>query len=231
MYIKIIVLTFAGGNKYSFSKLHKNISNFSVLEYPGRGQRVNEDLILDLDNLMEDVFLQITNKINYCNDYIIYGHSMGSLIGYLICQKIEELGLPKPIKLVVSGKKPPAIKREKKIAHLTDNIFWDEIVKLGGIPEELLNHPELVEHYTPILKADFTIIENYQYIKKDKLTIPIDVFYGSEEEITEEEIKGWEEETTGLVNITQMEGNHFFIFKHVDFFTEYFKNLTQSIKQ
>ena len=64
---------------------------------------------------------------------------------------------------------------------------------------------------------------------KAKLNISIDVFYGSEE-ATEEEMLSWQEETTEKVTITQLKGNHFFIFDHIDYFKNYFKNLTETIK-
>jgi surfactin synthase thioesterase subunit len=224
----IITIPFAGGNKYSFQKFTQNLTQCNVIEYSGRGLRIQENLIIDIGLLIEDLLQKVKNEISATEDYIIYGHSMGALIGYLICQKIEELGLKKPQKLVVSGKKEPRIEREVKIAHLPDEEFWEEVIKLGGIPDEFLNHPKLIEYFTPIIKADFTVIENYQYAKKEKLTIAIDVFYGSEE-ATEDEMIGWQEETTAKVTITQMEGNHFFIFKHVDFFTNYFKNIEETI--
>ncbi len=228
MSVKIIAFSFAGGSKYSFQKFTQNLSQIIIAEYPGRGMRVNEDLKFDINSLLEDLLKKVKSVILSSGDYIIYGHSMGALIGYLICQQIEELGMKKPLKLVVSGRKYPSIKRKKILSHLPDKLFWDEVIKLGGIPDELLNYPELMEFYTPILKADFTAIENYQYVKKEKLTIPIDVFYGSEE-ATEEEMLGWQEETTAKVTINQMEGNHFFIFKHVDFFFNYFKNIEETI--
>lgn len=226
--MKIIAIPFAGGSKYSFQKFKNKTNDFIMIEYPGRGLRIHKNLIIDIELLIEDLLQKVKNEITAFEDYIMYGHSMGALAGYLICQKIEELGLQKPKKLVVSGKKAPSIEREVKIAHLPDEEFWQEVIKLGGIPDELINHPELIDFYTPILKADFTAIENYQYVKKEKLTIPIDVFYGSEE-ATEDEMQGWKEETTQKVTITQMEGNHFFIFKHVDFFSNYFKNIEETI--
>ncbi len=221
--LRIIAFTHAGGNKFSFQMFSKRFNDFSTIEYRRRELRIKESSSLDIKELLDDLLKHVKKEINSCDDYIIYGHSMGALMGYLICQKIEELALQKPLKLVVSGKKAPFVEREK-ISHLPDKIFWEEIIKLGGVPDELQDYPELVDYYTPILKADFRIVENYKYIKKEKLTIPIDVFYGSEE-ATKEEMNGWKDETTSEVTITQMEGNHFFIFDHVDFFTNYFKTL------
>lgn len=228
--MQIIVFPFAGGSRFSFQKFSVEIENMTVMDYPGRSSRINESLIIDIHLLVDDMAQKLSNQIASMEDeYIVYGHSMGAAIAHLICQKIEKLGLKKPSKLVISGKKTPSIGRELKIAHLENNEFWEELVKLGGIPNELTKHTELIEFYTPILKADFTAVENYQYVKKEKLTIPIDVFYGSEE-ATEEEMLGWKEETTEKVTITQLEGNHFFIFNHIDYFNNYFKNLTKTIK-
>jgi surfactin synthase thioesterase subunit len=136
------------------------------------------------------------------------------------------MGLKKPIKLVVNGKNAPIQARENMLTHLPNDLFWKEVYKLGGIPEEINNHPELLEYFTPILKADFCCTENYQYDKNSsKLTTPIDVFHGSDEEITQAEAEAWQEETTANVNVTELKGNHFFIFEHKYFFVEYFKNL------
>ena len=151
---------------------------------------------------------------------------MGALVGYLFCVELEKLKLKLPRRLIVSGAKSPKYCREKILSNLPDKVFWEEVCKLGGIPEELNNHAELIEYFTPILKTDFRCIENYKYDKNTpKLSIPIDVFYGSDEDITRIKAEAWQEETIANVNVTELEGNHFFIFDQKDFFAEYFKTL------
>lgn len=125
--------------------------------------RINEKLMDDIDLLIEDLLPKVKEEIKLYEEYIIYGHSMGALIGYLICHKLQELDIRQPLKLVVSGRKPPSIKKGKVLSHLPDNQFWEEVIKKGGIPDELQNHPELMEFYAPILKADFRAIENYNH--------------------------------------------------------------------
>ncbi|ROI04075.1 MULTISPECIES: thioesterase domain-containing protein [unclassified Chryseobacterium] len=217
--MKIISFHFAGGNQYSFNKIFKDNKNHLHLEL----QRDEGDLEI---NHKVNNFIQILKKniLDNNSSYIIYGHSMGALIGYLVCQKLQEENLPLPKKLIVSGKKVPSIPRDKKVGHLPDNELWKEVVSLGGIPDEMQNYPELIDYYLPILRHDFRLVEGYQYEKKPKLKIPIDVFYGSEE-ATEEEMIEWNDETTEKVTITQLPGNHFFIFNHVDYFRTYFDNI------
>ena len=219
--MSLIVFHFAGGNKYSTQRIFGDFKNGIFFEMDRNGQG---NLNYKINNFID----KLKNLNVKTDEYIFYGHSMGALLAYLICQKLQEQNLPMPKKLVVSGKKAPSIPREKKISDLSDEEFWEEIVSLGGIPEEILNYPELIDYYLPILRHDFKLVESYQYEKKPKLNIPIDVFYGSEE-ATKEEMLGWKEETNEEVIITQMEGNHFFIFKHVDFFTDYFKNIEKTL--
>jgi len=222
----IFVFPFAGGSKYSFNNYYPLISKVILLEYPGRGLRIKEDLKENINELISDLLTQFKKEINSYENYIIYGHSMGALVGYLICTELEKSGLKLPVKLIVSGAKPPKYCREKILSNLLDKVFWEEVSKLGGIPKELNNHPELIEYFTPILKADFKCIENYKYNENlIKLTIPIDVFYGSDEGITQEEAEAWQEETTGNITVTKLKGNHFFIFDHKDFFSKYFKTI------
>lgn len=223
-YNKLIFLPFAGGNKNSFLNFFSG-DEVSVLEYPGRGQRIHENLITNIDLLVEDLILQLKEEIGLRKKYIIYGHSMGALVGYLVCKKIEKLGLKKPSRLVVSGKKAPKYQLEEVTFNISDDLFWKKAISLGGIPEEMNDYPDLIDFYIPILKSDFECVEKYQHLVTPKLSIPIDVFYGSDEDISEQEAKEWQMETYGKVTVTELKGNHFFIFHHKDFFREYFKNL------
>lgn len=226
--MKIITFPYAGGNSHSFNFLnHKFLQPdyLEVLEYPGRGQRGNESLLERVDDIVSGFTPKIEQLIKN-EAYCVYGHSMGALIGYQICRRIESLGLKLPTKLIVTGAKSPKFSRKEIVSNLPKQTFWEEVSKFGGIPKQIKEHPELVEYFTPILKADFRCIENYRYNKNSpKLKIPIDVFYGSDEGITQEEADAWQEETTAKVNVVKLKGNHFFIFDQKDFFAEYFKTL------
>jgi surfactin synthase thioesterase subunit len=222
--MKIIAFTFAGGNKYSFNNLFQKEWKKVVLEYPGRGARMTESLLTDMKAIIADVYPKVKQEIATSEAYIIYGHSMGSMVAYEVCKRIEKDGLPLPAKLIINGVKGPQHCKEKIISNLSDHDFWDEITQLGGIPDEIGSDPELVDFFAPILKADYKCVEGYQYdAVSPVINVPIDVFYGSEEDITEEEVAGWKEVSSKAVNITELSGNHFFIFEHNEFFTNYFQ--------
>lgn len=222
--MKIIVFTHAGGNAYSYNTFYENSEHFIVVEYDGRGMRTDEPFIDDITLLVDTLYQRITSQDLLSGDYIIYGHSLGALVGYLMGQKIIMLGANTPKKLIISGQRYFNRYNRKNISTLSDIEFWNEIIALGGIPDEMKLHPELIEYYIPILRNDCKVGESFLYTPQPKLTFPIDVFYGSEE-ASDEDMQGWLGESTQKVTITKLQGNHFFIFNHTDFFNTYFNCL------
>ena len=227
--MKIIGFPFAGGSKFSYKKILKNNPNFITLDYPGRGMRINEEFSNSINELIEDLLRTVIKIAESEEEYIIYGHSMGALVGFLMCHRLKKEGVNLPNKLIVTGNKGPMSKRVSELYLLPDDKFWDEVVRLGGIPSELNNNQELKFFFIPILKSDFRIIENHELKLVEKLNIPIDVFYGKEEGIKDDEILNWKDLSSEIVNIKKMEGDHFFIFKHQQFFENYFEELTNKL--
>lgn len=212
--MRLITLPFAGGNKYSYAFLKKEMNSVEIisLEYPGRGARMSEPLQDNIDIIVEDVFLQIKAV---CNEpYIIYGHSMGALVSYLVCVKLQESQLGLPECLIVSGRYAPTINKEKETYRLPSDEFWNKMLELDGTPVEIIQEMKLRVFFEPILRNDFKLVETYMSKKLPLLNIPIEVLYGSEEAKNDPEpFFKWKEVTTEKVNFHQFEGGHFFILR------------------
>ncbi|TRX32542.1 hypothetical protein FNW52_16775 [Flavobacterium sp. ZT3R18] len=146
------------GSKYSFQKFSQKFSIFIVIEYPGRAMRIMEMRISDIDLIIEDLLSKVLEEINSCEAYIIYGHSMRSLNRIFNFPQTKKNRYKKAIKISCRREKSLSIKRKKILSHVPDNLFWEEVIKMGGIPDESQNHPELIEFYIPILKVDFKAI-------------------------------------------------------------------------
>lgn len=226
---KIIAFPFAGGNKYSYTSIKNRLekNSFEVFDYSRGDSYLGKGLNYNVKSVVKEAINFIESNTQD-NKFIIYGHSLGALLAYLVCQKLQEKNMPMPCKLVVSGKEAPKIIRKNKIAHLPNDEFWTQIISLGGIPKELQTHDELIDYFLPNLRQDFKLVEEYKHKKKPKLNIPIDVFYGSDE-TTKENIIGWIKESKAKVTITELSGNHFFIYDHIRYFQEYFKNELRKI--
>jgi len=216
---KIIAIPFAGGNKYSFNKIEKHISpyfDWVTLELPGRGDRFKEPLLDNIHDMIDDLFVRIKQHI-ITGEYILLGHSMGCLLGYELMKKIRKNDLKLPVHTFFLGRGAPRHNRFKnKKSTLPQELFWEEIKKMGGMPDDFFKQKDLLEFFYPILKNDFKAIENYSYFKMEKpFSVPMHIIMG-EEEIGEgektslEDMKDWMHETDTTCNFDIVKGNHFF---------------------
>jgi surfactin synthase thioesterase subunit len=231
--MKLICLTYAGGNKYSYRNfrpyIHKEIEMIT-LELPGRGSRVSEPFVYNLNFLVDDLYLQIQDYLS--EDYMMFGHSMGAVLGDLLIHKLEKNFKPLPVSFLVTGCRSPRKNTFKpKIHHLSKEAFQKEIIELGGMPDEIIKNKEALDYLLEILKVDITALETNEYIEKSKYNVPIIAIRGSEERITEEEIIDWKKQTSSTFKYHVLEGNHFFILKHLNFISEIINiNLLKSIR-
>ncbi|MEL7004239.1 MAG: alpha/beta fold hydrolase [Bacteroidota bacterium] len=214
--MKCFCFPFAGGSKYSYNgfiRLAKPELEMITLELPGHGSLVKEKLMTDVDEIVDYLFDKIKDQIY--DDYIFYGHSMGSLVGYLLTKKIVKSGLPGPLHLFLSGSSGPSkLQREVKRYQLPKERFITRVKELGGVPDGI--DDETLDFFEPIIRADFQAIENYEHLETEKLDIPISVAIGKDENVTLEMAQAWERETSEPVQVTEYSGNHFFIFEHAE---------------
>jgi surfactin synthase thioesterase subunit len=214
----LICFPYAGGSKFSYNKFAEvapgNLTLIPI-ELPGRGARFDERLIYNADELVDKLFHQIKSYL--FDPYAIYGHSMGSLIGYLITKRIIKENLPQPLHLFFSGAKAPHMLQYEPAAHLFEK---EELIaslrKMGGIPERILKNDNLMRILEPIVRADFRVINTYVHKDTEAMDIPISVIIGSEEGISLEQSQLWQKETIIEIKVDEFQGDHFFIFHHAE---------------
>ena len=214
--IKLLCLPYAGGSAAIYLKWKKYFdSNIEVvpLELAGRGRRMSEDFYDSMLNAVDDIY-NIIKPIISDSNYAFYGHSMGTIMAFELCRKIMSTNERQPLHLFVSGRYPPSASRaEKYLSRLPDDLFLEEVCKLGGTSTALVDNKELCEIFIPIIKADYRIIEDYKYISSDKkFNYGITAFNGkSDTEVSYNEIKEWGQHTLLQASIYEFDGNHFFI--------------------
>lgn len=239
--VQLFMLHFAGGSRYSFDFLKEYLQNeveFIPLELPGRGKRFGETLIKDKEVAIHDYFKQI-KMLRNSQPYIIYGHSMGATLGVSVANLMQK-GQDAPEALIVSGNSGPGtlpIDNEgntipKKTRYLMNAIdFKNELIELGGAPEEVLNNEEIYDFFDPILRADFEVLEKETAYNEKGITlnVPIYALMGTEEK-TSNQIINWQRFTTEKVQCSILKGNHFFIHEHVGKLSEIIGAHTRAIQ-
>lgn len=214
----LFCLPFAGGNSYSYRPLITYLTDFVrvvPIELPGRGQRLDEPLVADLEKMAAEVLTKIPTELLQ-QPYAFYGHSMGAWLSYLITVRIYQAHLPMPQHLLVSGRRAPSIEVTTPPKHrLPKPDFFKTLKELGGCPPAVLANDELMDFFEPILRNDFEAIETYQYQPVPPLNVPITVLLGRKDNVNYAQAMAWQRETTYPLTIHWFTGGHFFIFDHL----------------
>lgn len=211
-------LPFAGGNSYSYRPLQEKLRDSSIqilpLELPGRGKRMREPLLKDLNLLAMDALKQLI-QYDLTKRYALFGHSMGALLVYLVAQQLVARRLPLPVHIFVSGHRAPNAEHCLNFKYnLPKTEFIAMLQRLGGCPPEILQDAELLNFFEPMLRADFQAVDLYRYQPRFPLPIPLTVLLGSAEaEVTLSNVQGWQQESIYPLVINEIAGGHFFIFE------------------
>jgi len=215
----LFCLPYAGGSETIYYDWQKHLCSsiqLEPIELKGRGNRYDEDFYESFEDAIDDIFLNIKDKMTQHN-YAFFGHSLGSLLTYELYYKICDENLPKPKHIFFSGNVAPSIREPKKLHKLPDDEFMNEIMDLGGTPEEVLGSEELLQLVRPILRNDMKINENYIYKERtEKITCDTTVFSGKQEDIKLEELLKWKDHCSQGFKIHMMAGNHFFINNNIE---------------
>jgi len=185
------------------------------LELPGRGRRGAEPLCASLEDLADDVFRQIQQRAT-ATPYALYGHSMGALLAFLAAHRIRAAGSARPQALFLSGSSAPAARELRRRHLLPPAEFKTMLRELGGCPPQVLDDPELLDFFEPILRADFKAVETWQRQDQPPLDIPFVVMSGLEDDSDAGDTGGWASETTAECRQLEFSGDHFFILRHWD---------------
>ncbi|MBF0622399.1 MAG: thioesterase [Magnetococcales bacterium] len=215
MKTNLFLIPFAGGSAYSYSPLKNHFGsdiNFVPLELPGRGRRMAEPLLYDLESLADDLWRQV--KCHNSGPSAIFGHSMGAYLAYLLACRMTDNSFPGSIHLFLSGQKPPHEHKNGTRHQLPKTAFINEINQLGGLPPGFLDHAELVDLFEPVLRADYTSVEVHHFHNHAPLKTPVTVLCGDQDShVTPEQAKGWQNTTCDQFQVAQFNGGHFFLFE------------------
>ncbi len=194
------------------------------VELPGRGARLNEPLETRVEPLAKRIAKVLSNFSD--KPFEIFGHSMGSLIGYEVSKILTGHYRLVPQRLYVSAHQAPYLERNSVVMHkLSETEFRNELRNLNGMEDDILNNPELMEIFSPIIRADYEICETYKF-NAGKLDIPVIAFGGMKDKTVKyEHLLGWENITSNKFDIYMLDGDHFFIVKNQKEFLTLFKKI------
>ena len=212
---RLVLFPYAGGAAGSIyrdwgNKLPSNIEVHAV-DFPGHGHRLNEPLFTRVEPLVQS--MAETLKPYLEGSYALFGHSMGAVISFELAHLLRRENKPGPAHLFLSGRPcPHRTRKEPPTYDLPEPEFIEELRRLQGTPQEVLQHPELMSVLSPILRADVEICETYECELRPPLDCPITVFGGLQDvDVSREQLDGWRDYTTSSFALRMFPGNHFFL--------------------
>ncbi|WP_414620790.1 thioesterase II family protein [Calothrix sp. CCY 0018] len=212
--LRLFCFPYAGGSSLIFrtwaSRLPNNIE-ICPIELPGRGTQMKSPPFTRMEalvNAIAPILLPYLDK-----PFAFFGHSMGGLLSFELARHLRKEYGKKPVQLFVSASRAPQIPSPKPPIHaLPEAEFFQELRHLNGTPASVLENNELMQILTPILRADFAVLETYVYTQEPPLECPIAAFGGLEDqEVTLQELEGWRSQTQSSFKLQMFSGDHFFI--------------------
>ncbi len=211
--LRLFLLPPAGGSSLVFRDWKGIIpSGIDVypIQLPGRGARVHESPFTRIEPLVQS--LGIAMKPLLDKPFALFGHSMGALLSFELSRHLRKSYGIEPLLLFASGGRSPDVPEDKKDYLLPDAEFIAMLRALEGTPAEILDNPEALQLLLPVLRADFEVIQTYQYYEDRPLSCRIKVFGGTRDSTTGEELLlPWRKHTKGSFSLSMLPGNHFFI--------------------
>jgi medium-chain acyl-[acyl-carrier-protein] hydrolase len=183
-----------------------------AMQLPGREQRIREPAKTSITELVQELVPAFLPHLDL--PFAVFGHSMGAVLASEVTHALAEAGHPLPQHLLVSGRRPPHLPGPESPLHgLSDPAFVAELNRrYGGIPAEILEQPDLMALFLPVLRADLTALETHLPARRAPLSCPITAFGGSADPLTpREHLDAWRSETRGAFQVRMYAGDHFYL--------------------
>jgi len=186
-----------------------------AVRLPGRDTRLAESPRTRVLDLVRELAGALTPSLG--ERYALFGYSLGALIAFELARELRRRGVPAPTHFFACSRRAPFLpEKDGRIHDLPDGAFVEAVAtRYGAVPAEVAAEPELMSLLLPALRADFEMLETYEYRDEEPLDCPITAMAGWEDPLaTEREIVGWERETRAAFSIRRFPGGHFFFRDH-----------------
>lgn len=184
------------------------------LVLPGRDEKMQETPLADPEVVVSRVASELAELPGMVTT--LFGHSLGALIALSGLQKWSDR--THPASLIVSACNAPHVKKlqpDEPTWQLSDEEFVHRVRELNGTPPEILDSPELLALFLPMLRSDFKLAELLRDCAGHGPFVPMSVLYGSrDEEVTQEGVLGWARYASGTPVFHRIDGDHFFVKSH-----------------
>lgn len=210
----LVCLPYAGGSASLFQRwagiLAAQDIGLIAVQPPGRADRMLEPPHLRIAGIVREVADELAELTS--GRYLLFGHSMGGLVAFELALWSEARGLNAPEHLFIAAHRAPRrLQSELEWWRMDDKAFLGALRALGGMSDEFLASPELVELMLPVLRADFEALATYEPNTNARVGCPITAIGGIDDDhVPPSELGFWHKHTTSRFLAVPLPGGHFF---------------------
>jgi surfactin synthase thioesterase subunit len=211
--IPIVCFPHAGAGRLYYSRWQHAFNgtvDLQIVQYPLREQRTRTPMPPSVGALAADIFAEFEEVFR--GPYAIWGHSMGSVIGYEVAKLCQERLSNPPMTFFGSGSAAPCRVRFTRVKDLdTPEGFRSILLRYGGAAAEYVRDPDFLRYFAPVIKADLRLLGGYEDTAFEPLRCPVVVMLGRADTVTADQ---WERYTEHSLEINEYDGGHFFLDEH-----------------
>ncbi|MBP2326814.1 surfactin synthase thioesterase subunit [Kibdelosporangium banguiense] len=197
-----------------------------AVQLPGREDRLGEPPVTDLLVAARRVAAALQWLVD--RPCVLFGHSMGALVGYEAARILAAQRTPGICHLFVSGCVPPDRRRPNGETFSSEHDVIAELRRIG-FDSGALDDPETRAVIIPAIHNDLRMFYSYEYCPGQELTCPITVLVGREDpHVPAAESPGWGRHTEASVQTGTLPGDHYYL---LDARTEILAKITGALSR
>ncbi|GAA4781302.1 MULTISPECIES: thioesterase II family protein [Streptomyces] len=209
--LRLICLPQSGGGATAFTGWRPHLPEgveLAPVELPGRGSRMAEPVMGEFGPLLDALLDGLRGELDA--PYALFGHSFGALLAYELALRTERDGLPSPAALFVSGSRAPQVPLGRAaVAGSSDEELAGWLLRTGGLPRELLDHPDFLREILRAVRADMAMAERYHVPEPLPVGCPLLALAGRDDEVSPPRaVAAWSSCTTAVHRTALVPGGH-----------------------
>ncbi|MGW0778604.1 thioesterase II family protein [Streptomyces sp. NPDC002835] len=218
----LVLLPHSGGSAQAYgdwAQWFPSSIRVVAAQYPGRGARYGQEPATEIAALADplaEVLAGLDTPVH------VFGHSLGALLGFEVCWRLQQAGCPAAA-FYPSAAAAAHAHRSAAVppARLTDDELLALLKERGGMPEDILAEPDLIDLVLDACRSDMAVTDSYSYGDEDRrLDCPIVAFGGdSDSAVPVDRLRRWRELGTGRCEIHVLSGGHFYLHDHMAILT------------
>jgi acyl transferase domain-containing protein/surfactin synthase thioesterase subunit len=242
--LRLFCFPFAGGGSAVYRSWAQFIDptiEVVAIEPPGRLGRITETPVADVNEFVERLVSEMGELLD--RPFAFFGHCLGALTMYETARRLIHTTMFRPDHLFASGARPPdrigdqgpfeervmhdllklAEFRISLPAYAQPEDVFAELIRHFDIQatEQLLGDPELRQLMLPVIRAEFRMATNYQFVREPPWEIPITCFAAKGDPyVSRKHALGWGRFTNSRLQVLIREGSHFAVVDDMAFIHE-----------